>query len=75
MSKVSSVALPVLDGKSLIRSCRELFGVQFPIIAISAGGMDAEETAITAGADVFLPKPLRLANVYDSMTQLLCLEE
>lgn len=71
---ITDISLPVLDGKTLIRSCRELFGVQFPIIATSTGGQDAESIAIGAGADVFLSKPLRLVSVFDSMSQLLCLD-
>lgn len=71
---ITDISLPVLDGQTLIRSCRELFDVQIPIIATSSGGKDAEKTAIGAGADVFLSKPLRLINVFDSMSQLLCLD-
>lgn len=63
--------LPVLGGESLIKTARELFGLQMPIIAMSGGGQEAEEIALRAGADLFLPKPLRLTIVFEALTQLL----
>jgi CheY-like chemotaxis protein/Tfp pilus assembly protein PilZ len=71
---VVDVFLPVLGGDHIIRTARDLFGVQFPIIAISGGGPEAAKTAAEAGADVFLPKPLRLVKVFDAMVQLLGLD-
>jgi uncharacterized protein (TIGR02266 family) len=72
---IVDVNLPVLDGDTLIRSCRELIGPTFPIIAISGGGEDAARRAEKAGADIFLYKPLRLVQVYGAVAQLLGLND
>lgn len=68
---VTDMYLPIMGGDALIRSCRELFGDLLPIIAISGGGLEAQELARAAGADLFLPKPLRLAVVFEAVAQLL----
>jgi len=51
--------LPILDGRSLIGALRA-DGVVTPIIAMSAVGEAGREPALDAGANVYLPKPVRL---------------
>ncbi len=72
---IVDVNLPVLDGDTLIRLCKDLLGPQFPVIAVSGGGKETLERARRAGADVYLNKPLRLAQVYSAMLNLLGLSD
>ena len=44
---------------------------KLPIIAVSAGGDRARQFAMTAGADFFLDKPMRLRQIIETMQQLL----
>ncbi len=64
--------LPVMDGESLIRELRasDTFK-RLPVIALSAGGEDVRERAFAAGADFFLDKPVRLADVLSTMRTLM----
>jgi uncharacterized protein (TIGR02266 family) len=56
--------LPVLDGEALIRAQRSQERTrELPVVALSAGGRDAREGAVAAGADFFLEKPIRLTDV------------
>lgn len=71
---ITDFYLPVLDGETFIRRCRELLGPQLPIIAVSAGGIEARTRSLAAGADLFLDKPLRLVNVFETLSQLLGLD-
>jgi CheY-like chemotaxis protein len=69
---VTDLYMPVMDGFELIekmRSDERLRGV--PVVAISAGGLDAKERATRLGVDVFLRKPVRFADVMDTVKQLL----
>jgi uncharacterized protein (TIGR02266 family) len=63
--------LPVLDGVRVIDRVRGDLGlVDLPIIAISTGGEIARRSALAAGANLYLSKPMRLREVLDSMRQL-----
>jgi uncharacterized protein (TIGR02266 family) len=64
--------LPVMDGEALIRRLRsdERYR-RLPVIALSAGGQDARDRALAAGADFFLDKPVRLAEVLGTMRLLM----
>jgi len=56
--------LPIMDGEQLIRATREDPNRRkMPIVALSAGGEEAKERAVNAGADYFLQKPVRLADL------------
>jgi uncharacterized protein (TIGR02266 family) len=68
---IIDIYLPILDGASVIKEARtdgSLKGV--PIIAVSAGGASAREAALSAGADFFLDKPMRLADIVATMRRL-----
>ena len=68
---ITDIYLPVLDGISLIRSVRGKADLQhMPIIAMSAGGSSTREEACRAGADFFLSKPMRLAEIVATMRRL-----
>jgi uncharacterized protein (TIGR02266 family) len=67
--------MPVMDGMQVIRTIRENEEVRrLPIIVISAGGEDAQYEAFKAGADLFLGKPVRLPQLFQSLQLLLDLE-
>lgn len=68
---IIDVYMPVLDGPHLISDIRNQLGLSdLPIIAVSGGGESARESALGAGANMFLDKPMRLRTVIDSMRQL-----
>jgi CheY-like chemotaxis protein len=69
---ILDVYMPVMDGAAFLRHLRarpQQSGT--PVIALSAGGQAAREAAMTAGADVFLDKPLRLNEVLAAAVKLL----
>ncbi len=68
---IIDIYLPVLDGVQVITAVRgdpKLKGM--PIVAVSAGGATARDSAMAAGADFFLEKPMRLADVLLTMRRL-----
>ncbi|MEJ7601511.1 MAG: response regulator [Kofleriaceae bacterium] len=69
---IIDVYLPILDGPKVIAHARtELNLVDLPIIAVSAGGDAARQSALAAGANIFLDKPMRLRQVIDTIQRLL----
>jgi uncharacterized protein (TIGR02266 family) len=68
---IIDVYLPVMDGAQVINQARHELGLtDLPIIAVSAGGDSARSSALAAGANIFLDKPMRLRQVIDTMRQL-----
>lgn len=69
---IIDVYLPVLDGPKVIAQARGELGLaKLPIIAVSAGGDAARASALAAGANIFLDKPMRLRQVLDTIQRLL----
>jgi uncharacterized protein (TIGR02266 family) len=69
---IVDVYLPVLDGSKVIQTARSELGLEnIPIIAVSAGGDAARKSALAAGANIFLDKPMRLRQVIDTIQRLL----
>lgn len=69
---IIDVYLPILDGPKVISQCRTELGLaELPIIAVSAGGDAARRSALDAGANIFLDKPMRLRQVIDTIRRLL----
>lgn len=63
--------LPVEDGASLIaRLRRDARLAATPIVAISVGGRDAREATLSAGADVFVDKPLVIRDLFNTLRML-----
>lgn len=63
--------LPVIDGTRVIDHARGQLGLtELPILAISSAGETARQRAISAGANLYLSKPMRLRDVLESMRQL-----
>lgn len=68
---IIDVYLPVLDGPKVIAQARSELGLEhLPIIAVSAGGESARRSALEAGANIFLDKPMRLRQVLDTIQRL-----
>jgi DNA-binding response OmpR family regulator len=63
--------LPVEDGASLIAKLRrDARLAPTPIVAISVGGRDAREATLSAGADVFVDKPLVIRDLFNTLRML-----
>jgi uncharacterized protein (TIGR02266 family) len=64
--------LPGIDGARVIQTVRGDLGLgELPIIAVSAGGDSAKKSALDAGANIFLDKPMRLRQVIDTIQKLI----
>jgi uncharacterized protein (TIGR02266 family) len=69
---IIDVYLPIMDGPKVISQARTELGLgDLPIIAVSAGGDAARRSALEAGANIFLDKPMRLRQVIDTIQRLL----
>jgi DNA-binding response OmpR family regulator/Tfp pilus assembly protein PilZ len=63
--------LPAEDGASLIaRLRRDQRLADTPIVAISVGGRDAREATLSAGADLFVDKPLVFRDLFNTLRVL-----
>jgi DNA-binding response OmpR family regulator len=63
--------LPSEDGASLIAQMRRDERLAHtPIVAISVGGRDAREASLSAGADVFVDKPLVFRDLFNTLRML-----
>ena len=63
--------LPVEDGATLIaRLRREPRWAAVPVVAMSVGGKDAREASLSAGADLFLDKPVVLRDLFQTLEML-----
>src|SRR5262245_61269542 len=68
---IIDIYLPVLDGAQVIQQVRADDKLRhLPVVAVSGGGLPARQTALTAGADFFLEKPMRLADIVATMRTL-----
>jgi DNA-binding response OmpR family regulator len=63
--------LPIEDGASLIAKLRrDTRMASTPILAISVAGRDAREATLSAGADVFIDKPLVIRDLFNTLRML-----
>jgi len=68
---IIDIYLPVLDGSQVIAQVRADEKLRhLPIVAVSGGGAPAHNAAMSAGADFFLDKPMRLADIVATMRRL-----
>ncbi|MBI4508514.1 MAG: TIGR02266 family protein [Deltaproteobacteria bacterium] len=68
---IVDVYMPILDGAQVIEHVRSTPTLKaMPIVALSAGGPGAREKALAAGADFFLDKPMRLADILATMRRV-----
>jgi CheY-like chemotaxis protein len=69
---ICDVYMPVMDGAQFLRHLRaHEHGKSTPVIAVSAGGQGARDMALSAGANVYLDKPIRLSEVLAAAHKLL----
>lgn len=67
---IIDLTLPLIDGVRVIDQARQGIGLtELPIIAISSASDTARTSALAAGANTYLDKPMRLREVLDSMRQ------
>jgi CheY-like chemotaxis protein len=63
--------LPVLDGAKLVSRIRRDDRLRaLPVVAMSVGGDEARELMMTAGADLFLAKPVVLRDLFATLDSL-----
>jgi len=69
---MTDLYMPVMDGFALVERIREEEALRaIPIIAISAGGKEAQERALQLGVDIYLRKPVKFVEVLETVKQLL----
>jgi CheY-like chemotaxis protein len=69
---MTDLYMPGMDGFALLQKIRSDERLRtIPVLAISAGGADAKERATRLGVDVYLRKPVRFADVLETVKQLL----
>lgn len=69
---MTDLYMPVMDGFQLVEKVRQDERLKkIPIVAISAGGRDAQEKAMSVGVDIYLRKPVRFAEVLETVKRLL----
>jgi uncharacterized protein (TIGR02266 family) len=69
---LTDLYMPVMDGFSLVQQIRQDPGIaRTPILAISAGSAEARERAVELGADEYLQKPFKTAEMLRMVRALL----
>ena len=69
---MTDLYMPVMDGFALVEKIRQDEVLkETPVIAISAGGKEAQERALGLGVDIYLRKPVRFVEVLETVKQLL----
>lgn len=69
---MTDLYMPVMDGFALVEKIRQEEKLKaIPVIAISAGGKEAQEKAMDVGVDIFLRKPVKFVEVLETVKQLL----
>lgn len=69
---MTDLYMPVMDGFQLVEKIREEQSLStIPVVAISAGGKEAQERAMELGVDLYLRKPVKFVEVLETVKQLL----
>ncbi len=69
---MTDLYMPVMDGFALVEKIRQEDALKsIPVIAISAGGKEAQERALDLGVDIYLRKPVKFVEVLETVKQLL----
>lgn len=69
---MTDLYMPVMDGFALVEKIRQEESLKaIPVIAISAGGREAQERALGLGVDIYLRKPVKFVEVLETVKQLL----
>lgn len=73
---ITDIYLGGVSGTTVIEHVRADSGLRkMPVIAISAGDDATRDAALDAGADVFLPKPVRLRQIVGTVGEVLHIEQ
>src|SRR5581483_471048 len=68
---MTDLYMQVMDGFQLVEKVRADERLKaIPIVAIAAGGKDAQEKAMAVGVDIYLRKPVRFAEVLETVKRL-----
>ncbi len=66
------VQMPVMDGYTATRIIRQELGLKLPIVAMTAGVMESERAdCLAAGMDDFIPKPLDIDEMMQTLERYL----
>ncbi|MGZ3447053.1 MAG: TIGR02266 family protein, partial [Myxococcaceae bacterium] len=69
---LTDLYMPVMDGFALVQKMKSDPRLRdIPVVAISGGGRDAESRARAEGVEVYLRKPVRFAEVLETVKRLL----
>ena len=69
---LSDLYMPVMDGFVLVQRMKSDPGLRhIPVVAISGGGREAESRARAEGVEVYLRKPVKFAEVLETVKRLL----
>ncbi|HSP19564.1 MAG TPA: TIGR02266 family protein [Myxococcaceae bacterium] len=69
---LTDLYMPVMDGFALLQKMKKDARLRdIPVIAISGGGREAESRARAEGVEVYLRKPVRFAEVLETVKRLL----
>jgi len=69
---MTDLYMPVMDGFQLVEKIREEPALStIPVVAISAGGKEAQDRALELGVDLYLRKPVKFVEVLETVKQLL----
>lgn len=68
---VLDLYMPIMDGEQLLRQVRSDARMQsIPVIVVSSGGKEDSVRVLRAGADIFLPKPIKLKDMVETIEAL-----
>lgn len=69
---LTDLYMPVMDGFALVERMKSDPGMRhIPVVAISGGGREAEARARSQGVEVYLRKPVKFAEVLETVKRLL----
>jgi len=69
---MTDLYMPVMDGFALVEKIRAEASLRsIPVIAISAGGKEAQDRVLALGANIYMRKPVKFVEVKERVKQIL----
>ncbi|HEY8209729.1 MAG TPA: response regulator, partial [Myxococcaceae bacterium] len=69
---MTDLYMPVMDGFALVEKIRAEPSLRsIPVIAISAGGKEAQDRVLALGANIYMRKPVKFVEVKETVKQIL----
>lgn len=69
---MTDLYMPVMDGFALVERIRAEASLRsIPVIAISAGGKEAQDRVLALGANIYMRKPVKFVEVKETVKQIL----